>query len=63
MERRATPLALVKRAADVVKSTCARICDADVDDAIRFVRTLGEAALAGEVRTDLGGAQCESILR
>jgi hypothetical protein len=44
---------LVKRAADLAKSPRARIRDADVDGAIRFVRTLGKARAAAEVRSDL----------
>ena len=44
---------LVKRAAELTKSTRARIRDEDVDGAIRFVRTLGKAPAAAEVRADL----------
>jgi murein tripeptide amidase MpaA len=44
---------LVKRAAELTKSTRARMRDEDVDGAIRFVRTLGKAAAAEEVRADL----------
>jgi murein tripeptide amidase MpaA len=44
---------LVKRAADLAKSPRARIRDADVDGALRFVRTLGKARGAAEVRSEL----------
>ena len=44
---------LVKRAAELTKATRSRIRDADVDSAIRFVRTLSKAPAAAELRTDL----------
>lgn len=44
---------LVKRAAELTKATRARIREEDVDEAVRFVRTLGRARAAGEVRADL----------
>ena len=44
---------LVKRAAELTKSTRARLRDEDVDGAIRFLRTLGKAPAAEEVRADL----------
>jgi hypothetical protein len=44
---------LVKRASELVKSTRARVRDADVDGAIRFVRTLSKVPAAVEVRADL----------
>ena len=44
---------LVKRAAELTKATRSRIRDADVDGAIRFVRTLSKAPAAAELRTDL----------
>jgi murein tripeptide amidase MpaA len=44
---------LVKRAAELTKSTRARMRDADVDGAIRFVRTLSKVPAAAEVRADL----------
>jgi murein tripeptide amidase MpaA len=44
---------LVKRAAELTKSTRARMRDADVDGAIRFVRTLSKVPAAVEVRADL----------
>jgi Zinc carboxypeptidase len=45
--------ALVKRGAELAKSTRARIRDADVDEAVRVLRTLGKAPAAAEVRADL----------
>jgi murein tripeptide amidase MpaA len=44
---------LVKRAAELAKSPRARIRDGDVDAAIQFVRRLGKARPAAEVRADL----------
>jgi hypothetical protein len=44
---------LVKRAAELGKSTRARLRDADVADAIRLVRRLSKAPAAVEVRADL----------
>ena len=44
---------LVKRAAELARSNRARIREADVDEAIRFIRTLSKARAAGEVRADL----------
>ena len=44
---------LVKRAAELTKSNRARLRDADVDEAIRFVRTLSKVPAAAEVRADL----------
>jgi murein tripeptide amidase MpaA len=44
---------LVKRAAELTKNDRARVRDADVEGALRFVRTLGKAPAAAEVRTDL----------
>lgn len=44
---------LVKRAAELSKSDRARLRDADVEAAIRFVRTLGKAPAAAEVGADL----------
>jgi hypothetical protein len=44
---------LVKRAVELTKSDRARVRDTDVEGAIRFVRTLGKAPAAAEVRTDL----------
>ena len=45
--------ALVKRAAELAKSTRARLRDADVDGAIRTLRTLSRVPAAAEVRADL----------
>jgi murein tripeptide amidase MpaA len=44
---------LVKRAAELTKSRRTRMTDADVERAIRFVRALGKAPAAEEVRADL----------
>ena len=44
---------LLKRAAELTKNTRARMRDADVDGAIRFVRTLSKVPAALEVRADL----------
>jgi murein tripeptide amidase MpaA len=44
---------LVRRAAELARSDRARVRDADVEGALRFVRTLGKASAAAEVRADL----------
>jgi hypothetical protein len=44
---------LAKRAAALGKSRRARMRDTDIDDAIQFVRKLGKAPVAAEVRADL----------
>ena len=44
---------LVKRAAEITKSGRARVREADVDGALRFVRMAGKVPAAAEVRTDL----------
>ncbi len=44
---------LVKRAAELVRSNRTRIRDADVDDAVQFVRALGKTPAAEPVRAEL----------
>ncbi|MFL5919845.1 MAG: M14 family zinc carboxypeptidase [Gaiellaceae bacterium] len=44
---------LLQRAAELTKSTRARMRDKDVEDAIRFIRTLNKLPAAAEVRADL----------